>query len=491
MENELNKLDNMNNLNYEEHLELNKDEMLNSLVQMIRCNSEQTESEVYPFGEGVQEAFTTFLELARGMGFETYNADNYGGHVDFPGTGDKILGILGHLDVVPAAGGWDFDPYGGEVKDGYIYGRGTLDDKGPMISCLYAMKALKDAGFQPTATIRLIIGLDEETNWKGMDYYFAKSDVRKPDFGFTPDADFPIINGEKGILVFELARKFGTAASQSKGLKLRSISGGLAANSVADSCRAVIRNLNAGDEPYAKVKEEVAAFREETGYKIRTRGIGKSLEITTEGISAHGAKPEAGLNAISVMMSFLGRLNFVDEEHNDFIDFYNKHIGFCLDGENLGINFSDEPSGKLVFNVGMAEMNEKAASLTINVRYPVTMTGDDVYEAMAPTLEKYNFGVIKENDQAPIYKDIDDPLIKTLLEIYRSHTGDTESEPLVIGGGTYARACDNIVAFGALFPGDPELEHQRNECLSIERLEQMTKIYAEAIYKLASEEYNS
>ncbi len=481
----------MNNLNYEEHLELNKDEMLNSLVQMIRCNSEQTESEVYPFGEGVQEAFTTFLELARGMGFETYNADNYGGHVDFPGTGDKILGILGHLDVVPAAGGWDFDPYGGEVKDGYIYGRGTLDDKGPMISCLYAMKALKDAGFQPTATIRLIIGLDEETNWKGMDYYFAKSDVRKPDFGFTPDADFPIINGEKGILVFELARKFGTTASQSKGLKLRSISGGLAANSVADSCRAVIRNLNAGDEPYAKVKEEVAAFREETGYKIRTRGIGKSLEITTEGISAHGAKPEAGLNAISVMMSFLGRLNFVDEEHNDFIDFYNKHIGFCLDGENLGINFSDEPSGKLVFNVGMAEMNEKAASLTINVRYPVTMTGDDVYEAMAPTLEKYNFGVIKENDQAPIYKDIDDPLIKTLLEIYRSHTGDTESEPLVIGGGTYARACDNIVAFGALFPGDPELEHQRNECLSIERLEQMTKIYAEAIYKLASEEYNS
>ncbi len=481
----------MNNLNYEEHLELNKDEMLNSLVQMIRCNSEQTESEVYPFGEGVQEAFTTFLELARGMGFETYNADNYGGHVDFPGTGDKILGILGHLDVVPAAGGWDFDPYGGEVKDGYIYGRGTLDDKGPMISCLYAMKALKDAGFQPTATIRLIIGLDEETNWKGMDYYFAKSDVRKPDFGFTPDADFPIINGEKGILVFELARKFGTTASQSKGLKLRSISGGLAANSVADSCRAVIRNLNAGDEPYAKVKEEVAAFREETGYKIRTRGIGKSLEITTEGISAHGAKPEAGLNAISVMMSFLGRLNFVDEEHNDFIDFYNKHIGFCLDGEGLGVNFSDEPSGKLVFNVGMAEMNEKAASLTINVRYPVTMTGDDVYEAMAPTLEKYNFGVIKENDQAPIYKDIDDPLIKTLLEIYRSHTGDTESEPLVIGGGTYARACDNIVAFGALFPGDPELEHQRNECLSIERLEQMTKIYAEAIYKLASEEYNS
>ena len=499
-----------NELNYEKFLELNKDEMIEGLAAVLRCKSEQTEAvkaprtagadagaaaaqddEIYPFGEGVQEAFTTFLKLASDMGFETYNADNYGGHVDFPGTGDKILGIIGHLDVVPAAGGWDFDPYGADVRDGYIYGRGTTDDKGPMVSCLYAMKALKDAGFQPAATIRLIIGLDEETNWKGMDYYFAKSDVRKPDFGFTPDGDFPIINGEKGILVFELARKFANTASQSKGLKLRSIKGGMAANSVADTCRVVIRNMNADAEPYAKVREEIAAFREETGYKIRSKGVGKSLEITTEGISAHGAKPDMGLNAISVMMAFLGRLNFADEEHNDFIDFYNKYIGFCLDGEKLGINFSDEPSGKLVFNVGMAEMNEKAASLTINVRYPVTMTGDDVYDAMADLLEKYNFGVIKEKDQAPIYKDLDDPMIETLLEIYRRHTGDTESEPLVIGGGTYARSCDNIVAYGALFPGDPDIMHQRNECLSIERFEQMTKIYAEAIYKLASGEYNN
>ena len=219
--------------------------------------------------------------------------------------------------------------------------------------------------------------------------------------------------------------------------------------------------------------------------------MGKSLEITAEGVSAHGAKPETGLNAISIMMAFLGRLNFVDEDHNDFIDFYNKYIGFCLDGEKLGINFTDEASGKLVFNVGMAEMNEKAAGLTINVRYPVSMTGEDVYAGMAETLEKYNLGILKLKDQAPVYKDPEDSLIKTLVGIYQKHTGDTESRPMVIGGGTYARAAENIIAYGAQFPGDEDLMHQKNECLSIERLMQMTKIYAEAIYKLASEDYNN
>ena len=480
-------------MKYEEFLELNKEEMLASLQEVLRCESEQrdpvktAEGEIYPFGEGVQKAFETFLSLAQNMGFETFNADNYGGHVDFKGTGDKVLGILGHLDVVPAAGGWDFDPYAANILDGKIYARGTTDDKGPMVSCLYAMKALKDAGYQPASTIRLIIGLDEETDWKGMDYYFSK--VPKPDFGFTPDGDFPVINGEMGVLVFELARKFTT--SHAKGLKLRSMKGGMAANSVADYCRVIIRNQKDEEAPYVKVREEMAAFREETGYKIHAKGVGKSLEITTEGIGAHGARPEAGLNAVSIMMAFLGRLNFVDEDHNDFIDFYNKYIGFCLDGEKLGINFSDEPSGKLIFNVGMAEMNEKAGKLTINVRYPVTMTDEAVYEGMAGTLEKYNLGVLKLKHHEPIFVEPDSPMIRMLVDIYRRHTGDTESQPKVIGGGTYARAVKNVIAYGALFPGDEDLMHQKNECISIDRLEQMTKIYAEAIYKLSSGEYNS
>lgn len=492
-------------MDYEKYLTLNKDEMIIALRDVVRTNSEGGEKimgkngEVYPFGMGVHEAFEKVLAVGESMGFTVKNVDNYAGHIDFVGTGKpvqdakgnvtgyekpKIMGIMGHLDVVPAGSGWDFDPYGGEVAYGKIYGRGTTDDKGPVISCLYAMKALRDSGYKPECTIRLIIGLDEETNWKGIKYYFEK--VERPDFGFTPDADFPVINGEMGILVLSLARKF--AASQNKGLELRSLRGGTAPNSVADSCRAVLRSAQEG--AYDKIKEQVHQYREETGYKINVKGVGKSLEITTTGIAAHGAKPFAGLNAISIMMDFLGRLNFVNEDHNDFIAFYNRHIGFCLDGEGLGINISDEPSGTLIFNVGMVELDPEAGKLVINIRYPVTADGDAVLDTLGRKIEKYGMGIIRTKHQLPVYMDIDSPVVKTLMEIYQKHTGDTESKPLVIGGGTYARSTPNLIAYGAQFPGDEDLMHQKNECLSIERFEQMTKIYAEAIYKLSSGEYN-
>ena len=480
-------------MDYEKYLELNKEEMIFALQEVVRINSEEGEKiigkggEVYPFGSGVQEALEKVLALGESMGFAVKNVDNYGGHIDFTGKTDRIMGIIGHLDVVPAGSGWDFEPYGGEVSDGKIYGRGTSDDKVLLFSCLYAMKALKDAGYEPECTIRLIIGLDEETHWKGINYYFEHEP--KPDFGFTPDADFPVINGEKGMLIFDFAKKFGASQTQAKGLKLRTLKGGTAPNSVADSCRAVLRSDE--DGAYEKIKELVTAYREETDYKLNVKGVGKSLEITVTGVAAHGAKPEKGLNAISIMMDFLGRLNFVNEDHNEFIEFYNKYIGFCLDGSQMGVDCSDEPSGKLVFNVGMADIDAEAGKLTINIRYPVTKDGEEILSKLAAVLDRYDMGLIRSEHKEPIYMDMEEPMVKLLLEIYRKHTGDVESQPLVIGGGTYARSAKNVIAYGALFPGDPDLMHQKNECISVERLIQMTKIYAEAIYKLASGEYNN
>lgn len=477
-------------MEYEKFLEQNKEEMISALQEVVRINSEEGESfvdlnkEVYPFGQGIQKALEATLDIGRRLGFQVKNVDNYGGHIDFPGSGDKIMAILGHLDVVPAGNGWKFDPYGGEIADGKIYGRGVSDNKGPVISCLYAMKALKDAGFKPAATIRVILGLDEESEWKGMDYYFSKE--KRPDFGFTPDSDFPLINREKGIMVFDLARKFGKFTAD--GLELRSVKGGNAANSVADSCRAVLYSPRA--EQYAEIKEKLAAYRDETGYKLNCKGMGKSLEVTSSGISAHGATPEAGLNAISIMMDFLGRLNFVNEDQNDFIGFYNRYIGFGLEGEGLGIDLEDEQSGRLVFNVGMTEIGREAGTFTINIRYPVTCTDEQVYEIMEPVLSRYNIGLVKGNSKPPLYIDEKEPLVQTLLEIYKKHTGDVDAEPIVTGGGTYARATGGIVAYGALFPGEEDVMHQKDEYMKIEKLELMTKIYAEAIYKLSSEDYN-
>jgi len=477
-------------MKYQELVEKNKNDMIIALQNVVRCSSEKGESflskdgQVYPFGQEIQKALEVVLDLGREMGFEVKNVDNYAGHIEFKGKTDKIVGILGHLDIVPAGNDWSFEPFSGEVRDGKILGRGTTDDKGPVIACLYAMKALKDSGYEPEASIRLILGLDEETTWKSLEYYFERE--ARPDYGFTCDAEFPIINGEKGVITFELARKF--AKTSVEGLELRSLKGGFAPNSVADNCRAVLYSPK--QEFYADLKEKIAAYREATGFRINCKGVGKSLEVTTVGISAHGAKPEIGLNAISVMLEFLGTINFVNEDVNDFIAFYNKYIGFCLDGEKMGIGLEDEPSGKLTFNVGMAEFSKEAGKYVINIRYPVTFKENDIYDPLDELLTRYNIGLIKKIHKLPVYFPKDSKIITDLMDVYQKNTGDYESQPYVIGGSTYAKATPGIVAYGALFPGDPDLMHQKDECLEIARFEQMTKIYADAIYKLSSEDYN-
>lgn len=190
------------------------------------------------------------------------------------------------------------------------------------------------------------------------------------------------------IFIFELAKKF--TKTQIKGMELRSLSGGADIDCAADYCRVVIRNQKAGEEaPYEKLREEIAQFRDETGCKLKTRGMGKSLEITAE------SESNEGNNAISVMLAFLGRINFVNEEHNDFIDFYNRYIGFCTSGEKLGIAFAADPAEPPSFVVTTAELNEKAGKLTVRLEYPIELDEDKVYDAMMPILERYNFGLLK------------------------------------------------------------------------------------------------
>ncbi|MDR1136008.1 MAG: dipeptidase PepV [Clostridiales Family XIII bacterium] len=472
-------------------IDLLEGEMVQALRDLLAIKSVVGEAEGdQPFGKGVGAAFEHMLNMANADGFDIENTDNYGGHIEFgglildetgevAGTSDEVLGILGHLDVVPEGAGWSCDPFEGKLEDGKIFGRGAIDDKGPVIACYYAMKALKSIGYVPEKKVRLILGLDEETEWKGMEYYLSR--VKAPDIGFSPDAEFPAIHGEKGILVFELAKKI--EKSTAKGLALRSISGGAAANMVADHARAVVR----GDS-YTALKSKLAEYREETGYRLRAKGIGKSLEITAEGISAHGSTPEKGLNAISILMEFLGRVGFANESVEEFLRFYNEHIGFELNGCSLGCGLSDELSGALVLNVGKARCDDKAMIVSINVRYPVTLTKEQVYEAMLPVIDENDIGLIKTTCKPPLFIPEDSHIVKTLMDVYRKHTGDAESKPLIIGGGTYARAAKNLVAFGPGFPGEEEPIHQKDEFISVEKLMKITKIYAEAIYLLSKPE---
>lgn len=476
-------------MNLAQYVEQQKGPAVRTLKELIRIKSDagdpvtSASGEFFPFGQGVQDAFAYMLSKAEEYGFRTEDIDHYGGHIDF-GEGEETLGVVGHLDVVPALGEWDFDPYGGEEKDGFITGRGTTDDKGPVVAAFYAMKALKDAGYEPKRRIRLILGLDEETNWKGMDYYLER--VKAPDFGITPDGDFPVINGEKGLCDLEIAKKL--SKSPAKGLQLSRLSGGTARNIVPDAARAVVKSDF--KETYDHIRNELAEYREETGYRLKAKGVGQALEITAEGKACHGASPQDGLNAISVLFGFLGRLNFASDDINEFIEFYNHHIGFQCSGEGMNIGFEDEASGKLTMNNGIVTYDQESIAIELNVRYPVTVDVEQLYQAIMPILDRYNLGLVKNGNQNPLYFPPDSPLITTLMDIYRTKTGDTEHGPMVIGGGTYAKACPNMVAFGGLFPGDPDIMHQRNEKIAADRFFQMIDIYTETLYRLSSEDFS-
>lgn len=439
-------------------------DMLAALQKILRVNTVKSAAEPgKPFGAGNAACLDAFLAMAEDMGFETYNCDGYAGHVDF-GDGETF-GVLGHLDVVPVADkGWTCDPFGGEIKDGFLYGRGVLDDKGPVVSCLFAMKQLKDEGFRPSKKIRLIVGCDEESGWGCMDYYARK--VPLPKTGFSPDGDFPVINVEKGVCHIDI-----DAGALPSGVK--EISGGQRVNIVMDECRAVIEG---GVSVY---KQSGAAAPEKTfsGKKsdLRLEADGKNVIVTAFGKAAHGSTPEFGDNAAKKLFAALSALFPGDKT----ISLAN---AVCADyyGETLGIAMSDGVSGKMTVNVGRLRAENGRLVMGLDIRYPVSCTESDLLKKLsAATGAAYKI----TGSHKPLYVPEDNPLVKTLLDVYKSVTGEAAA-PLAVGGATYARALPCGVAFGPVFPGDEKVIHETNERVSLDKLRLMTELYYTAIKRL-------
>ncbi len=452
--------------------EKNQKRMIQDLQTLIACKSVEDEPvDGYPFGLEVGKAFETMLAIGERDGFQCKNVDNYGGHIEWKGQGSGLMGMVAHLDVVPPGEGWTRNPYGGEIRGDRLFGRGAIDNKGPLIAAYYAMVALKESGFRPKKSIRLILGLDEETQWKGMDYYLKKEPM--PDLGFSPDADFPVIHGEKGILIFDVVKKLQNQGK--KGLQLKRLEGGHAANMVPDRAMAIL-----SEDPTPAVLK----YQKKQENSLEVKREKEDWKIVAKGVSAHGAQPEKGINAVSVLFDFLGELNFANEEINRWIAFYNQAIGFDLEGQRFGCALEDKASGKLVFNVGMSRISESEARHTINIRYPVTLKKEEVYEGIKRILSQEGVFLEEGHHLEPLYVPTENPLVKTLMEVYEKFTGDKKSTPLIIGGGTYARCMKNTVAYGAVFPGDPQVEHQPDEYVSIPRLMQAGKIFTEAVYRL-------
>ena len=459
---------------YSKSLELLKEDMVVSLQELIKIKSVREEPHGnMPFGKGIQAALEHMLELGNAMGFKTKNVDNYAGFIEF-GEGKELLGILCHLDVVPEGDGWTFQPYGGEINSGKLYGRGTLDNKGPAISSLYAMKALKDSGFVPNKRIRLILGTNEESGSACMAHYLKNEE--KPTVAFSPDADFPVIHGEMGIVVFDLEMVFDEMLPDG-GIEILQLKGGNAPNMVPDYAEAKLKETT-------PIKDIVSAFNETRNANIEYTKDGDFTILKSHGISAHGSTPSKGLNAISQLITLLDLIDIQIGDQSNFVRFLAKHIGMTYDGKHLGVGF-DDAYNDLVLNLGMIDMDQNKGKVTINIRYPITIKEQKVKLGLENTLRGTGVTINNWRCAPPLFFEPTHPLVKTLMSVYRDKTGDSEAKPITIGGGTYARSMPNAVAFGALFPNAVDTMHQKDEYIELEDLMRMTDIFAEAIFRLA------
>ena len=409
------------------------DDMVKNIAQAVTYDSSQAEAQPsMPFGEGVAKCLDFYLSLAEFMGFETRNYDGYVGEVTW-GEG-KDFAVLAHIDVVPAGNGWHHEPFGGEIdeENGRIWGRGTMDDKGPAMIALYAMKALKDEGFRPRRTIKLILGCNEETGWACIDHY--NTVAKMPEEGISPDADFPVIYAEKGILHARFA--FDAANAAFTGLK-----GGSRANMVCDFCEAV-----------CSAPGEGAYGLERDGDKVISRGR-----------SAHGSTPEKGVNAIAPMLEYLG-LGDMKE---------------ALFGQYMGLKGLEDQTGPLTFSPDLIEQRDGKIFVTCDIRYPASMTRAQIKEI----LNKSGVPYTEEHCQDPLYNDVNSPLVTTLLNVYNEVTG-ANARPIAIGGGTYARALKCGAAFGPEEDGEESTIHQADEYITFEKIEKCFKIYKLALERL-------
>ena len=452
-----------------------KEDMIKATQELVRIKSVAGEAkEGMPFGEGPSNALSYCLELCQQLGFKTVNMDNYIGYAEY-GEGEEYVAVLGHVDVVPAGDGWTYGPYSGEIKDDKIYGRGTMDDKGPIIASIYGLKAIKDLNLKVSKKIRLIFGTNEESgSGEELQYYFKTEKI--PVSGFTPDAEYPIINGEKGLTVFDLVQNLNNNETEST---IKYIKGGQKANMVPDYCEAGIL-INDQNIIINAAKE----FKDRTGYDIRVEPEDEVVIIKSFGMSAHGSLPHLGKNAIMQLFAFLGGLPLANGEIMNYTKFMNVHIGMEVHGESFGVGLQDEVSGKLSFNVGVINLEDNLARMTVNLRYPVTCTYDEMINGINDTIEGTGIRVENMEHQKPLYFPEDHDTIKILSKVYEEQTGE-KAELLSIGGGTYAKEMPNIVAFGPIFPGEPDLDHQPNEYIKIEHLIKNSKIYAHAMYELA------
>ena len=465
----------------EDFIKENKETMIKKLQELIQIPSVYSESKnpLMPFGENANKALEYMLNLGKSLGFRTKNIDGYCGYIEF-GEGEEMLGIIGHLDVVPSGDNWTYPPFSATIFDNKIYGRGAIDDKGPVIASLYAMKYVLD-NCEVHKRIRLILGLNEENDWKCINYY--KKHEESPTIGFSPDADFPCIYAEKSILTPYFSMNY---TKSDYDISIREFDcNNNAINVVPKICSTVLEiSSNIVMDDFIKViKNLLNKYDFEIDvYKLNN----EEIKLTSYGVGAHSAHPDLGINAISRLIIVLDDLFKTYNINIELFDFFTKYINTEYNGESLGINYKDE-SGILTLNVGNINLDNNVLKIGLNLRIPISVPIDNIENTFMKCLSNYKEINYKKVDfKQSLYIPKDNYLVKTLCDIYNEEA-NSYLEPIAIGGATYARAFDNCISFGANLPGQKDMCHQTDEFISIDNLLFACRVYARAIYELSKQ----
>lgn len=408
------------------------DEILESLDEIVSIESVADEqSSVQPFGEGSQKALQWGADFMRKMGMTVENCDNYAVHGDFFADKKPELAVLSHLDVVPAGGGWNYPPFALTKKDGILYGRGVIDDKGPSVAVLYACKAIKELNIPINKNFRIIFGGDEEGGCKDMEYYSAKYPF--PDRVFTPDGSFPVLNCEKGMIHMTFSAPF-------EDREISQIAGGTVINAIPDNC-SVLRN---------------------------------SEEEIYHGKSAHGSRPENGENAIT---KFLEKYN---GENNLLSNLKKLFPHGEYNGKSCGLGFSDSVSGEMTCALTILKMENGRLCGGVDIRFPIDKNLDEISGIITKNLENAGFEIDKCEGMEPHHVPEESAFVQTLLKVYEDVKGE-KGYCIAEGGITYVHNTAGGVAFGAEFPDENNNMHGADEHISMETFKMNLNMYANAI----------
>ena len=446
-------------------------EMIASLSKLVAVPSVRGKAEPgMPYGAEPARALDTMLHLAEGFGFSVKNHENIMGTIDFDPEKPTTLGVLCHLDVVPEGTGWSNPPYTLTLSGGKLLGRGSADDKGPAIAVLFAMRALRECGYELSQNVRFLVGTDEECGSSDLEYYRKKETL--PPRVFTPDAAFPVIHLEKGHIRGKVVKKILADGQRT----VVSASGGTVVNAVPDRAYATLRGFS--DEELAMAETALPE-----GITIEYKKTDDEVALTVKGVSAHASFPQAGKNAVTALFRYLGTLRTDDGTGALFDTLSNVFRYGEAGGESLGISMSDEKSGKLTFVCSVFHFDEGSFEGSFDSRFPICATSAKIRAKLEKVFTKAGLTIDEWNANEPHYVDENSEFIRTLLDVYTEIT-HKKGECVAIGGGTYVHNVEGGVAFGAEHRGVDNHVHGADEFLPLEHFLLNAKIYAEAILRL-------